>query len=726
MKISHLQEADITPSSGPDNMATGQAPKMGRSNDVLETTTSGSIATGEPSNLGTQRRGQKSIFKGIKTSKKFANSRAAGIYEDELSEEQLQARKRREELFKRSKDRGIGKKPESRDIMAKEAFNGEYDDEAGMADNNLETMRRAVDGIDSVINTGDNLPEWCQEKIAVAKSMLVNVWDYMRSEEEISEGDYNNYDNNRTGFRKPQRDLSGEDEPQGMFTVMIDGRPWKEFTSNKAFSVARTLADKNPTKKIQVKWPNGTLNAVNEGMFGSSKENQILPLVKKISDLVGKLNAQNIEVGKKIIQSNTNDIVRMLSPQSKSGVDVIEQGIAEGVNHSALQGWDEMNRDQKRNALEKAGIADSYSTYSKTPEQLDDILHAARVKAQNQEDELSMGAGGRRELQRQAKQDFEEQRQQLHKEKMEMERFAWEKANTEAERKHEMAKIDKQYTQELRTLQMSHMQDMEKILHADTHELNKMKAEFNMRQAEREKAKPEPELQDEPENNQGNNFNQDTGEPIRPNKPQQSNQWHTSQQVGYKPTKPTKPSNNDDIVDVEPKPNKPLALKEKITVVKDPAKATGIQQTGGITHGSVYAGKPVSQPYRITPGSTYTPGKPLPQSLQQKLDGKSNTDRAVDDKGRTQQQWIKAVKAKFPDAKIMQAKMLDGPCYAMLSDGRKLSWNKVEQGVSEEKQRLDPSCWTGYKKQGTKMKGGVRVNNCVPVKESSIFKGLKK
>jgi len=29
------------------------------------------------------------------------------------------------------------------------------------------------------------------------------------------------------------------------------------------------------------------------------------------------------------------------------------------------------------------------------------------------------------------------------------------------------------------------------------------------------------------------------------------------------------------------------------------------------------------------------------------------------------------------------------------------------------KQRLDPKCWKGYKKQGTKMKGGVRVNNCV-------------
>jgi ribosomal protein S13 len=39
------------------------------------------------------------------------------------------------------------------------------------------------------------------------------------------------------------------------------------------------------------------------------------------------------------------------------------------------------------------------------------------------------------------------------------------------------------------------------------------------------------------------------------------------------------------------------------------------------------------------------------------------------------------------------------------------------QGVAEVKQRLDPSCWKGYKKSGTKMKGDTRVNNCVPVSE---------
>ena len=42
---------------------------------------------------------------------------------------------------------------------------------------------------------------------------------------------------------------------------------------------------------------------------------------------------------------------------------------------------------------------------------------------------------------------------------------------------------------------------------------------------------------------------------------------------------------------------------------------------------------------------------------------------------------------------------------------------KASDFLSESKQRLDPKCWKGYRKQGTKMKDGVRVNNCVKVNE---------
>ena len=54
---------------------------------------------------------------------------------------------------------------------------------------------------------------------------------------------------------------------------------------------------------------------------------------------------------------------------------------------------------------------------------------------------------------------------------------------------------------------------------------------------------------------------------------------------------------------------------------------------------------------------------------------------------------------------------------------------KKEQGVAEVKQRLDAKCWAGKHKEGTKIKGGVRVNNCVPnesVEEALSRKDLVK
>jgi hypothetical protein len=69
-----------------------------------------------------------------------------------------------------------------------ESFDAEYDDEAGMADNNLHTLKNAVEGIDQIISAGDNLPEWCQEKIAVAEHMLVSVWDYLQGEQDSESG----------------------------------------------------------------------------------------------------------------------------------------------------------------------------------------------------------------------------------------------------------------------------------------------------------------------------------------------------------------------------------------------------------------------------------------------------------------------------------------------------------------------------------------------------------
>jgi hypothetical protein len=47
---------------------------------------------------------------------------------------------------------------------------------------------------------------------------------------------------------------------------------------------------------------------------------------------------------------------------------------------------------------------------------------------------------------------------------------------------------------------------------------------------------------------------------------------------------------------------------------------------------------------------------------------------------------------------------------------------RADEFVAEQKVRLDPKCWTGKKigSPKTKLKGGMRVNNCVPVEEGAV------
>jgi hypothetical protein len=80
---------------------------------------------------------------------------------------------RRLDLDKEAKSKGVA-----------ENFNGEYDDEAGMFKNDLQTIQRVSTHLEKAISNNENLPEWCQSKIAQAKGMIVNVMDYMISQHE--------------------------------------------------------------------------------------------------------------------------------------------------------------------------------------------------------------------------------------------------------------------------------------------------------------------------------------------------------------------------------------------------------------------------------------------------------------------------------------------------------------------------------------------------------------
>ena len=94
--------------------------------------------------------------------------------------------------------------------------------------------------------------------------------------------------------------------------------------------------------------PRGREEEMDEGIFGS-KPSPVLPIVAKIDRVARELTPQNVETGKQIIQSHTRDITRMLSPQDKAGVDVIEQGMAEAKDDYVPP--KEANYDDKYQAM---------------------------------------------------------------------------------------------------------------------------------------------------------------------------------------------------------------------------------------------------------------------------------------------------------------------------------------------------------------------------------------
>ena len=61
----------------------------------------------------------------------------------------------------------------------------------------------------------------------------------------------------------------------------------------------------------------------------------------------------------------------------------------------------------------------------------------------------------------------------------------------------------------------------------------------------------------------------------------------------------------------------------------------------------------------------------------------------------------------------MQQMAIDYPHMGRAQRASLVAKGMKAAGLTNEGQRLDPKCWKGYKKQGTKMKGGIRVNNCV-------------
>ena len=60
----------------------------------------------------------------------------------------------------------------------------EYDDEVGMAKNQLQTIQRVAKHLQELLKDGENLPEWVQAKLTLAQDYTVKALDYMASKHE--------------------------------------------------------------------------------------------------------------------------------------------------------------------------------------------------------------------------------------------------------------------------------------------------------------------------------------------------------------------------------------------------------------------------------------------------------------------------------------------------------------------------------------------------------------
>lgn len=181
-------------------------------------------------------------------------------------------------------------------------------------------------------------------------------------EQGVAEGGYSNYDDNRTGFRKPGADVSGEEEPHGVFTVMIDGKPWKTATSNEAFRMAKNVATKYPTKKVQVRWPTGQLNTVKETNLQENESDAVYGAI--LRRIMGAHLSLLSKYGPEAVMNATEEVADWV-------------GDVDEIGTSDVSGW---VRDVFKKLQAEYPVQESHSDYDYEDEQDSELYSGCYVR----------------------------------------------------------------------------------------------------------------------------------------------------------------------------------------------------------------------------------------------------------------------------------------------------------------------------------------------------------
>jgi len=83
------------------------------------------------------------------------------------------------------------------DFLTESVIAQESPEDTGMVVNNLHTIMRVTADLARRLKGDENLDEWIKEKIAVAKSMMVTVEDYIASQQEMGQDEPTTFDVDR-------------------------------------------------------------------------------------------------------------------------------------------------------------------------------------------------------------------------------------------------------------------------------------------------------------------------------------------------------------------------------------------------------------------------------------------------------------------------------------------------------------------------------------------------
>lgn len=162
----------------------------------------------------------------------------------------------------------------------------------------------------------------------------------------------------------------------------------------------------------------------------------------------------------------------------------------QAVTTGDLSKWSELDTQEKRQALRDAGYInvgkDDMYAYGRDSELSDRKINQLMQQRQDDAYQVAMGPEKRAELKAKADELAEMQRRQLRQERVEDEQRAYERYKDKAEREDAMARIDKEYKNNLEVINTEHRNNMEAIRTGNKHEIDKITLDHQEAQRERE------------------------------------------------------------------------------------------------------------------------------------------------------------------------------------------------------------------------------------------------